>query len=218
MCSLERTHVSDPTPAIVSSTPTPAKSEPLVAHGVGVIWSRSESFEVLRSRSQSPGVARIRSEPESSRVVRSCLDSFGVQSRPESSGVVWSRSRLESFGTVWSRPESSEVGRCRSHSESSTGAVQFNVLVTRHFISLCLLSFTLCLNFVYSPLFRRSTRADSGSLRLQPIPDDSKWLRATQNDSRRLHLRTATNDSERLKMTPPTTIDYGRLRIIPTPA
>ena len=67
MCSLEHTHDSDPTPAIVSPIPTPTKLEPLVL--IEVARSRPESFEVVRNRPESSGV---------------------VRSRPELSGVVWS--------------------------------------------------------------------------------------------------------------------------------
>ena len=60
MCSLERIHDSDPTPAIVSTITTPAKWEPLVPPaagvlvGVVVVW-----VGVARSRLESPGVGVI---------------------------------------------------------------------------------------------------------------------------------------------------------------
>ena len=67
MCSLERTHASDLTLAIVSPIPIPAKFKPLGLPGVGVVWNRLEWFGVVRSRSESFGV--FQSRPESSEVM-----------------------------------------------------------------------------------------------------------------------------------------------------
>ena len=82
MCSLERTHDSDPTATIVS--PTPAKWR--------VVPSRpeSESSGVVRSRpesSESFGVGVIRSRSELFWVVRSRPESFGVDRN-----LSWSKS------------------------------------------------------------------------------------------------------------------------------
>ena len=96
-CSLERTHDSDPTPAIVSPISTPAKSEPLVLRGVGVVRSRPELFAVVRSRLDAESSGVVRSRSESFGVVRSRLvsESFGVvRSRSELFGVRVVRSSL----------------------------------------------------------------------------------------------------------------------------
>ena len=106
------------------------------------------------------GVARNRSRPKSEL-------SGVVQSREEASGVL--RNRPESFGVVRSCPESTRVGVIRS---------RCNVLVIRHFISLC------CFVFHFARALRtqafvskaysgfRTTLDDSG--RLQAIPDGSR--------------------------------------------
>lgn len=133
MCCMERTYDSDSTPAIVSPTPAPAKSERIVS---------------------------ARSHPGSFRVVWSRLESFRVRAvggHSESSGIGWSRRLPESFRVIG-------VGVVRS----------------RHSRSLCFLSFILCVNFVYRLLFWRSTRADFGSHRLQPILDDPDSERLKQ--------------------------------------
>ena len=131
-----------------------------------------------------------------------------VQSRPESFRVVRSRPESESSGVVRSRSESSEssvVVRNRSWSES-TGVVWFNVLVIRHFLSLCFLSFSLRAHFLYKPI-----SADSRWLRMTPSAADSGWLQTTPDDFER--LRMIPNDSERLQKTPD---DSERLRTTPT--
>ena len=97
MCSLERTHYSDPTPAIVSPIQTPGKSEPLVPSGDGVIRSRPESIGDVQSRSESFGVVRSRSESaevnRSRPVQYACDKAFGkdcatvVEGFPSCSGT-----------------------------------------------------------------------------------------------------------------------------------
>ena len=159
------------------------------------------------SNSNSNSKSRRRTESESYGVVRSRLESFGVVwSLSESSGVTWSRSRPESLGVV----------RNRSWSES-LGAVWFDVLVIRHFLSLCFLPFTLRVHSADSRWLRMTTSAtDSGWLqttldnfkRLRNTPDDSRRLRTTPtlqvilNDSGILRLRTTPDDPRLLRTTP----------------
>ena len=71
VCSLERTHDSDPTPAIVSPRATPTKSESLVLRGVVM-----ESSGVIQRHPESSGFIQKRLEPFT--VVRNRLESFGV--------------------------------------------------------------------------------------------------------------------------------------------
>ena len=62
MCSLERTKVSDPIPAVVIPIPTPVKWEPLVTSELsGVVWSHPESSGVVRNRSWSESTGAVRS-------------------------------------------------------------------------------------------------------------------------------------------------------------
>ena len=126
------------------------KMEPLDPHGVGVGRSHPESFGVVWSRLEWFGVGVVRS-------LRS------HRSRPESSGVI--RSRLESGG----------VNQSRSHSELSkvdrSRALWFNVLVIRHFISLCF--------FVFHIARALTSFCFEGRLRTTPDDSDSQQLRTT---------------------------------------
>ena len=97
----------------------------------------------------------------------------------------------------------------------------------RHFLSLCFLSFTLRVHFLYRPLFRRPTSADSIRFQMTPPVANIGWIqktldgsedferfRTTPNDSVRLRLRTTPNDSQRLRTTPDDS-DPERLRTTP---
>ena len=166
MYVLERSHDSDPTPAIFSPISTMENSEPLVLLEVGVVRSHSETSGVVWSRLESPG---------------------DVQSRAESSGVVQSRAESSGVGVVRSRQESELFGVVQSRSES-TGAVRSNVLVIRHFVSLCFFVFHFACAFRLQAFV---AQAVSGRLQLQPIPSDTDFVR----------LRTTLSNSRRLQMT-----------------
>ena len=62
MWYFERTHDTDPTPAIVRPIPTAAKSELIAPPGVGVVWRSPETSGVFQSRLKLPGVVLRRLE------------------------------------------------------------------------------------------------------------------------------------------------------------
>lgn len=160
MYALERSHDSDPTPAIFSPISTMENSEPLVLLGSrshsetsGVVCNRPKSYGVARRRPGSCGV--IRSRPESCGVLRSW-------SRAESTGVGVVRSRPVSIGVNWSRPE-----QCACYKAF-------------HFVVLFCLSLCVCISI--------TSLCCAGRLRKTPTPTDSKRhrLRATPDDSEQL--------------------------------
>ena len=149
--------------------PTSKTSDPtLDLETSGVVWNQIESLGAIRSRPEMYGVVRSRCLPElsgvvrilsnSSRVIRSRLESMSsgigdVRSHHESSGVdvFWSWCRSESSGVVRSHPESFGVVWSRYLPElESSGVV-------------------------------RSRPVSSGLIRssVQTAQDDSVWLRTT---------------------------------------
>ena len=122
-----------------------------------------------------------------------------------------------------------EVDRNRSQ---STGVVRFNVRVIRHIISLCFLSFTLRVHFVYKLMFCKLTPAYSGKRQtspddflrlyrqLQTTTDNYRQLQTTTDDYRRLQttkgdsrlLQTTPDDSRLLRIMLCRPIFYGRFR------
>ena len=86
VCSLERTHDSDPTPAIFIAIPTPATNKPLVSVGVvgvGVVRNCRESLEPesaedgLRMIPTSDDFGRLRTTPDVFRLFRMTPDDSG---------------------------------------------------------------------------------------------------------------------------------------------
>ena len=221
MCSLQRIHDSDPTPTIISPIPPPSKWEPL--DPPGVVRSSLESFEVVRSRSESE------SPGDTSYMGRTTPDNYvfeWLRATPDDSGPLRImqggpifRSRIRIYRSrigvdskflltlpitsclCRSWPKSPGVVQSRSKSAGiGVGRRQLEpsgamFLWSGISFRCVFLSFTLRVHFVYSAL-------------RPPTSDESEPLRTTLNKSKQLQttpddsglFRTPPDDSERLRI------------------